>query len=711
MFSYLHKKFFQFCTWLRHITGKPKKKYPTYKPKYQKPRRTNKMTRARYARLWLIYQLRRFMHVAVVVGVLAVFLFWITLPSIHELSDFKRKTSIVITSEDGQIITSYGDVYGKFVPFKDLPKSLVDALIATEDRNFYYHPGIDPIGLARAAIANFRAGHVVQGGSTLTQQVAKNVFLTPERSMMRKFREMLLAFKLELNFSKEDIITIYLNRVYLGAGNYGVDAAAKRYFGKPASEMTLSESAIIAGLLKAPSRFAPTSNPKLSQKRAEQVILNMVDAGYITPDKALRARADIPKALIGRKNIAQSNLYFGDYVLDQIPKFFTNVNEDIVVTTTLRPDMQTAAENAIKEVMDKEAEKYKVSQAALVAMSPDGAIRALIGGRDYGESQFNRAYQSFRQPGSSFKLFVYLAGLEAGLTPDTIVDDHPITINTGVGTWSPKNYDGDYNGEMPLRRAVAKSINTVAVQVSEQAGRGRVAAMAKRLGITSHIEPVASIALGTNEVNLIDMTTAYAHLASDGRAVKPYAIQTIRTKKGELVYEHPDERQPIVLRPDIVGMMNDLLSGVVQYGTGTRANIGRPAAGKTGTTSDYRDAWFMGYTPDLVAGVWVGNDNNVAMKKVTGGTLPAPIWAAFMKQALADVPPHPLPIRSAEPLPWQTTVSTARSITENGDEGNGVTVDVPDSQVEEEQPPRDIEMDESFWKALEKAAPQQQDQQ
>jgi len=693
----MRNHFYTFLAWLRRITGKPPKKYPTYKPKHQKPKR-GRMTRSRYARLWLIYQLRRFIHVAVVLGVLVLFLFWITLPSINELSDFKRKTSIVITSEDGEIITSYGDVYGKFVPFKELPKSLVDAVLATEDRNFYYHPGIDPMGLARASYANFKAGKVVQGGSTLTQQVAKNVFLTPERSMMRKFREMLLAFKLEWNFSKEDIITIYLNRVYLGSGNYGVDAASRRYFGKPASEMTLSESAIIAGLLKAPSRFAPTSNKKLSQKRAEQVILNMADAGFITPEKALKARAEIPSALEERQNIAQSNLYFGDYVLDQIPKFFTNINEDIVVTTTLRPRLQTAAENAIKEVMDKEAEKYNVSQAALVAMSPDGAIRALIGGRDYGKSQFNRAYQSFRQPGSSFKLFVYLAGLEAGLTPDTIVDDQPISI----GKWSPRNYDGEYNGEMPLRRAVAKSINTVAVQVSEQAGRDRVVGMAKRLGITSPMIAIPSIALGTTEVSLVDLTGAYAHLASDGRAVQPYAIERIRTKKGELVYEHPRQNQPLVLRSDIVGMMNDLLSGVMQYGTGTRANIGRPAAGKTGTTSDYKDAWFMGYTPDLVAGVWVGNDNNQPMKKVTGGTLPAPIWAAFMKEALEGVPARSLPIRHAEPLPWQTTISNTSNLPVEP-EDNSVIVEHDDMPMEEEAP--EPEVDEGFWRALEKAAP------
>lgn len=699
------RKIHQFLNWLRRILGKPqvKHKYPTYKTKSGPPKR-GKMTRARYAKIWLTYQLKRFSRLAALVGGIAFIALWVTLPSISELNQFKKKSSIVITSEDGEIITSYGDVYGRYVPFEEIPKSLIDALIATEDRNFYYHPGIDPLGLLRASVANFRAGRVVQGGSTITQQVAKNVFLTPERSMGRKLREMLLAFKLEWSFTKNEILTIYLNRVYLGAGNYGIDAASRRYFGKPASEMTLGESAIIAGLLKAPSRFAPTSNPALSQKRAEQVIFNMADAGFISKEKALKAKNDLPKAFASRNNIAPSNLYFGDYVLDQLPEVVGNVEEDIVVTTTLKPEWQVAGEAAIKEVMDKDGDKLGASQASLVSMTPDGAIRVMIGGRNYGQSQFNRAAQSLRQPGSSFKLFVYLAGLEAGITPDTMVNDQPITI----GKWSPNNYSGEYLGEIPLRKAVAMSINTVAIQVSERAGRWNVINMAKRLGITSHMEPVASLALGTTEVTLVEMVGAYAHLAADGLAVKPYAIKEVKTKKGKVIYTHPEASRATVLRADIVGQMNDLLSGVISYGTGTRANIGRPAAGKTGTTSDYRDAWFMGYTPDLVTGVWVGNDDNKAMKKVTGGTLPAPIWAAFMKQALKDTPAHALPIRTAAPLPWQSTVGQVSGVPS---EENGVTVDIPEEAPPPESPhtaaPQDEEesLSDSFWKALEEAAP------
>lgn len=695
----IKRRFHQIIDWFRHITGKPtvRRKYPTYKSKRKstKPKR-GRMTRARYARVWLFYQIKRVFGVVVTVGILILIVIWFTLPSIDELNQFKKKASIVITSETGEIITSYGDVYGKYTPFTELPKSLIDAVMATEDRNFYYHPGIDPLGLARAIYANLKAGHVVQGGSTITQQVAKNVFLTPERSLSRKFREMLLAFKLEWHFTKEEIITIYLNRVYLGAGNYGIDAASHRYFGKPASEMTLSESAMIAGLLKAPSRFAPTNNPELSQKRAEQVIVNMADAGYISAEHAKKARAEIPSALEKRNNITSSNLYFGDYVLEQIPKYVTNLTEDIIVTTTLRPEWQMMGEEAIKEVMDsKDAKSLKASQAALVAIAPSGAIRVMIGGRDYGKSQYNRAYQAMRQPGSSFKLFVYLAGLESGLIPDSTVVDEPVHI----GKWSPGNYSGKYEGAMTLRQAVSKSINSVAVQVSERAGRGNVINMAKRLGLTSDLEPLPSIALGSVEASLLEMTGAYAHLAADGRAVTPFAITKIQTKKNKVIYEHPDKRQPIVIRADIVGMMNDLLTSVVSYGTGTRANIGRSAAGKTGTTSDYRDAWFIGYTPDLAAGVWVGNDNNTPMKKVTGGTLPAPIWQHFMKKALANTPASSLPIRTPAPLPWQTTINEMPSSENQDQPENGVILPFPTVGHETE------ELGDDFWQEIEDSAP------
>ena len=657
---------------------KPSKKGGTKHPNFGK--RTHSLEGLRWQAA------KRLLKRLILWGTLAVALalgwLFFTLPDIDSLNKFTKAPSIVIKAENGEIIGGYGDIYGDYVPFAELPNSLIDAVIATEDRNFYYHFGVDPIGLLRATFANIRARHVVQGGSTITQQVAKNVFLTPERSMGRKLREMLLAIKLERRYTKEDILSIYLNRVYLGAGNYGVDAAAKRYFGTSARELTLSESAILAGLLKAPSRYAPTSNPALSRQRADQVLLNMEDAGFLTKPQTEKARQELASSMSKRTRTPQSNLYFADWIVDQIPEYIGNVQEDIVVTTTFRPDLQVLADKAIADIMDKEAEKLNVSQAALLSMTPDGAVRAMIGGRSYAESQFNRTYQSLRQPGSAFKLFVYLAGLESGLTPDTLVEDKPIVIDAGVsGKWQPRNYTGKYLGTLPLREAVAESVNTVAVQVSEQAGIEHVIDVARRLGITSQLDPLHSIALGAVEVSLLELTNAYAHLAAGGDVVYPYGIVQIDTSRGEPVYRRYNNGSGKVLRPDVVGMMSEMLMGVVNHGTGGAARIGRPVAGKTGTTSDYKDAWFVGFTPDLVTGVWVGNDDNTPMKKVTGGMLPAKIWHNFMQPALASTPAHDIPT-SGFVMPWQAQTLEHR----------------PDKNPKEQE--QSGELGASFWEKL-----------
>jgi len=619
--------------------GKPK--YPRY--------------RAKPPLHWFKRLLRRVILFGGLALTLVLLWSYLTLPSIDNLNKFTKTPSILIKSEDGQIIGSFGDLYGDYISFDELPSSLVDAVIATEDRNFYHHHGVDPLGMLRAAFADIRAGHLVQGGSTITQQVAKNVFLTSERSFIRKFKEMMLAIKLERRFGKQDIMSIYLNRIYLGAGSFGVDAAAHRYFGISARELTLSESAVMAGLLKAPSRFAPTSNPALSRKRAEQVLLNMEDAGYLTKTQTGKARAELAKTMNGRKRSPQSTLYFADWIMDQIPDYIGNVQQDLVVTTTLRPAWQSIAEKAINDVMDKEGESHDAEQAALLSMTPDGAVRAMIGGRSYAESQYNRATQALRQPGSSFKLFVYLAGLESGLTPSSMVEDKPVSVPIYNGVWRPKNYTNKYLGEITLKQAVTNSVNTVAVQVAQRVGTGRVITMARRLGITSDLDPVPSIALGATEVSLLELTNAYAHLAADGAMVYPYGIVKIDTSKGEPLYVREESGGGRVLRSDIVGMMNEMLMSVVENGTGKAARIGRPIAGKTGTTSDYRDAWFMGFTPHLVTGVWVGNDDNTPMKKVTGGMLPASIWHNYMMAALASTPVKSIPTGGApEPLPWQT---------------------------------------------------------
>ncbi len=591
-------------------------------------------------RSWAGPRLKRVIIAAVIIIAVVVGWFFLTLPSIDQLYEATKAPSVVVKAEDGRIIGSYGDTYGDFLVYRELPKPLIDAVLATEDRNFFHHFGIDPFGLLRAIYTDVRARGMVQGGSTITQQVAKNVFLTPERTLSRKLREMALAFKLEARFSKQEILAIYLNRVYLGAGSYGVDAAAKRYFGKSARDLNVAEAAIIAGLLKAPSRYAPTGNPKASSKRGEQVLHNMVDAGLMKPEAEQTALKLLQQTILKTsRGQAESARYYSDWIMDQLQDIVGELHEDVVVNTTFRPEWQQAGEQAIASIMDEQGAKLNASQAALVAMTPDGAVRVMIGGRSYAESQYNRAAQAHRQPGSSFKLFVYLAGLESGLTPNSLVVDQPVTFDG----WSPKNFSGDYKGEMELKDAVAQSLNTVAVQVAERAGLDNVVNMAHRLGIEEDLLATPSLALGSNEVTLVEMVGAYAHMAANGAIVQPYGIVSVQSATGETLYERLPPAEGRALNESVVGMMNILLEGVIQHGTGRGAAIGRPAAGKTGTTSDYHDAWFMGYTPDLAAGVWVGNDDNTPMKKVTGGTLPAPIWRNFMTAALANTPPHDLP--------------------------------------------------------------------
>ncbi len=621
---------------------------------------------------------------------------WIvgTLPDIEELNKFTRTPSVLIKAEDGQIIGSFGNIYGDYVAFEDLPKSLIDAVIATEDRSFYHHFGIDIFGLLRATLANIRAGRIVQGGSTITQQVAKNVFLTPERSFSRKIREIFLAIAIERRFSKEEILSIYLNRVYLGAGNYGVDSAAKRYFGKSARSLSLSESAVLAGMLKAPSRFAPNTNPAVAKKRADQVLRNMQDAGYLTEAQTKKALLALNDSLGTRKRDTQSSFYFADWIMEQLPEYIGNIQEDLVVTTTFRPEMQALGEKAMAGVMDEQAAAHKVKQAALLAMTPDGAVRAMIGGRSYAASQYNRVTQALRQPGSSFKLFVYLAALESGMTGDMLVEDQPITIPIVGGIWEPKNYTNKFLGTITLAQAVAESVNTVAVQVSQQVGLDHVIDVARRLGITTPILAVPSIALGATEVTMLELTSAYAHLANNGVIVYPYGIVSIETSNGDVVYARRSSLSNIVLQPDVVEKMNALLMDVVEDGTGRAANIGRPVAGKTGTTSDYRDAWFIGYTPQLVTGVWVGNDDNTAMKKVTGGMLPASIWRNFMQAALEGEPETSIPTSGLPGgMPWQREMTREPAPTPSGEINTAPEPmgDAPHLPWQQEPPPAETD--------------------
>ncbi len=561
------------------------------------------------------------------------------LPDISKLKNFDKAPGIRIYATNGAMIASYGQVVGESLKYDQFPKELVAAVIATEDRRFFDHSGIDPMGLMRATIRNMIAGGIVQGGSTITQQLAKNVFLTMDRTFERKFQEVLLALWIENHFNKKEIMELYLNRVYLGAGNYGVDAAAHHYFNKSARTLNLQESALLAGLLKAPSRYAPTRSPEAAKKRTKQVLINMQDADIITEKEAALAISHMEGALHISKGDGGSYRYFTDWVVDQLPEYIGRVEGDMEVLTTFSPKTQAQAQEALNRTMQTEGKGKHATQAALLAMQPDGAIRAMIGGLDYGNSQFNRAVQAKRQPGSAFKLLVYLAALEAGYTPSTTVSDRAITI----GNWSPKNYTDDYRGEVSMREAFYRSINTVAAMLTFRIGPKRVVEMAKRLGITSKLLATPSLSLGTNDVTLLEMTTAYADVAAGGKALRPFVIQEVRNKAGKLLYKRSSGGIRQVISTPVIRQMNNLLTSVVHSGTARKAQIGRPVAGKTGTTQDYRDAWFLGFTPQLVTGVWVGNDNYSPMEKVTGGTLPTQIWADFMKVAMAGQPILPIP--------------------------------------------------------------------
>jgi len=564
--------------------------------------------------------------------------FALTLPDTRELTKGERRPSVTILAQDGSLLATYGDLFGQPLTLKEMSPYLPKAVLATEDRRFYHHFGIDPIGLVRAALANYSAGHVVQGGSTITQQLAKNLFLTPERSLTRKIQEVLLAFWLEHRFSKDQILEIYLNRIYLGAGTYGVDAAAHRYFNKSARQINLYESAAIAGLLKAPTRFNPTRDREKAAARTQQVLANMVEAGFVT-ESDVTAATKAGSAFAAVATARPGARYFADWVAEQLTDFAGAGSRDLTVVTTLDPRMQAEAEAAIADTITRDGAKAAASQGALVAMSPEGAVRAMVGGRDYNESQFNRATQAQRQPGSAFKPFVYLAGLEAGLRPDDHFVDAPIRI----GNWQPRDYTGRYQGEMTMAEGLAQSINTISVQVAQRAGIRNVVATAHRLGISSPLTPELSLALGTNEVNLVELVSAYAPFANGGDGAWPHGIAEIRDSDGRIVFRRAGSGPGQAVSAEFAGTMNEMLAAVLGHGTGRSAALPRPAAGKTGTTQDYRDAWFIGYTADLVAGVWFGNDDHSPMNKVTGGSLPAQTWRRFMLAATKAMPVRPLP--------------------------------------------------------------------
>ncbi|HXO73228.1 MAG TPA: PBP1A family penicillin-binding protein [Bradyrhizobium sp.] len=561
------------------------------------------------------------------------------LPAIQSLEIPKRPPTIQITGLDGSVLATRGEMAGSNVSLKDLPPYLPKAFIAIEDRRFYSHYGVDPVGIARAAVANVMHRGVSQGGSTLTQQLAKNLFLTQERTMQRKLQEVELALWLERKHSKAEILELYLNRVYFGSGAYGVEAAAQRYFGKPAKSVTVAEAAMLAGLVKSPSRLAPNRNPEGAEKRAQTVLAAMADAKFITEAQA-QASIGHPSYNVKAAGAGTVN-YVADWIGEVLDDLVGQIDQNIVVETSIDPKLQAIAEASIIDELAAKSVKFNVSQGALVAMTPDGAVRAMVGGRNYADSQYNRAVTAKRQPGSAFKPFVYLTAIEAGMTPETIRQDAPLDVKG----WKPENYSHEYFGAVTLTQALSMSLNTVAVRLGLEVGPKNVARTAYRLGISSKLDANASIALGTSEVSLTELVGAYAPFANGGRGIAPHVVNRIRTVEGnKVLYARPADALSQVIDPRHVAMMNTMMQETLLSGTARKAEIpGWSAAGKTGTSQDFRDAWFIGYTANLVTGVWLGNDDNSPTKKATGGGLPVEVWTRFMKTAHQGVPVAALP--------------------------------------------------------------------
>jgi penicillin-binding protein 1A len=560
------------------------------------------------------------------------------LPDVRGLMVTGPSHDITILDDEGRLIARHGLTQGSMVPVAALPAYVPNAFIAIEDRRFRDHFGIDPIGLARAAIGNMIAGHVVQGGSTLTQQLAKNLFLDPNRTFRRKLQEATLALYLESRYSKDQILTLYLNRVYFGAGVYGIEAAAERFFGKPATKLTIPEAAMLAGSVKAPARYNALADPDASEARAQVVLRAMEDATFISDSQRADAQATRPR--IVRDTGTPGSGYFADWVASKLEGYIAQSNEPLVVQTTFDLDAQAEAERAVTSGLSRDGDKLHASQAVLVAMTPDGAVRAMVGGRSYTQSPFNRATDASRQPGSAFKPFVYLAAFEHGHKPGDIMNDGPVDIHG----WKPDDYEGHFEGPITLTRAFAKSSNAVAAQLTAEVGPRVVARTAKRLGITSPLEAVASLALGTSGVTPLELTAGYAPFANGGHAVEPFGIVSVKTRSGHVLYRHPRGPGEAVMSPANDAAMTALMVETVTTGTGKGARLAdRPSAGKTGTTQDFHDAWFVGFSADLVCGVWIGNDDNTAMAHATGGTLPASIFKSFMEDAENGLPSKPLP--------------------------------------------------------------------
>ncbi|MFZ1110583.1 MAG: PBP1A family penicillin-binding protein [Rhodomicrobium sp.] len=559
------------------------------------------------------------------------------LPDPRKAMALRLPPNLTILARDGEFIAERGMRRG-YVAHKDIPPNLIKAVLATEDRRFFYHFGLDPIGLARAVKTNLHNNEVVQGGSTITQQLAKNLFLQPNRTFGRKAEEFVIALWLESRFTKQEILELYLNRVYFGGGNYGIGAAVYSYFHKEPKDITLAEAALLAGLIKAPSYFSPTGNIDRARARAREILRLLAETDEIDINQYAEALAH--PAQLSAPPSKPGFGFIADWVAEVAPMLTGETDRNLVVETTIDAGLQLSARTAVENVMRTRGRTARASEAAVLLMSPDGAIRVMIGGRNHAESQFNRAVRAMRQPGSAFKPFIYLAAIEAGFTPDTQIEDSPVEMDG----WKPTNFGGEYRGKISLRAALTHSSNMAAVRLMQSVGTERIVEAANRLGVLSAKNVGPTLALGTSETTLLEMTSAFAVFANGGSAVAPDIVERIRDDQGRVLFERSKETPPRIVSARAVSAMNDMMNSVVAGGTGRGAALDNyPAAGKTGTTQSFKDAWFIGFTAQWVAGVWMGNDNASPMRGVTGGALPAEIWKELMLKAHEGLLPKALP--------------------------------------------------------------------
>jgi penicillin-binding protein 1A len=652
---------------------------------------------------------------AIVALIVAVAVAVAYLPSYSDLTKRSDLGQMIrVRAANGQVLVSMGPSFGQWLTYDRIPKEMRAAMISTEDRRFRSHIGVDPVGLVRAVGGAVVKGHRVSATSTITQQLARNIFLTNNRSIIRKVKEGILALALERKFSKDQILELYLNRVYFGGGAYGIDAASRKFFGHGADHLSLGEAAIIAGLVKAPSNYSPTADIEAARDRSGVVLQTMVKNGFIDAQTA----AQVNPATVRIQETTNNNSvrYFTDWALPQLDTLIDQTNEPIDVWTTLDPGMQMVADKAIR------ANAPDGAQGALVSIDRDGAVRAMVGGKDYVSSIYNRATQAVRQPGSSFKLFVYLSALESGMKPtDTIVDE-PVTIDG----WSPRNAERENLGPVSLREAFSRSINTISAKIGAQVGFSTIADMARRFGITTPISTYPSMVLGSSDVRLIEMTRAFASVENKGVAVTPYGIRRVVTADGRLLYQHESDDQRVLVAPWVAAAMTDLLQSAVLSGTGRAAQIGRPVAGKTGTTTSNKDGWFIGFSSGLTTGVWMGRDDAKPVGGLQGGTAPARAFRDFMSVAVANRPVEQF--ETQVPIPdWQLTPEEElygdQPVDANGmqpmvDE-NGMAVGIPPPQGQgypQQQPmvrpdgsaePSQQELDQAFPPQQQPGEPQQ----